>query len=100
MNINNLSFFTPGKINRIEDYTRFRNTRTYINRLSSTVETTEVLMKKSGYSKLNKFKKHREEFDNLDRWVPLKYLNAIKINLATLKFCGELDYDEFENAKG
>ena len=96
--MNFFSLFTPVEINRIEDYTRFRNTKAYIRQLSSRFESTEELMKKSGYAKFEKFKKHREEFDNLDRWVPLKYLDAIGANRATLKFCGELDHEEFEDA--
>lgn len=97
--MNFFSFFTPVKINRIEDYSRFRNTRAYIQHLSSRFESTEELMEKSGYAKPEKFKKHREEFDNLERWVPLKYLDAIGVNHATLKFCGELDHEEFEEAR-
>lgn len=98
--MNYFLFFTPKQINAIADYTRFRNTRAYIRHLSSGFESTKELMEKSGYAKFEKFKKHREEFDNLDRWVPLSYLDAIGVNRATLKFCGELDHEEFEKAKG
>lgn len=94
------SVFTPVKINSIKDYKRLRNTKAYIRHRSSGIESTEELMKKSGYANLNKFKKHRKEFENLERNIPLAYLDAIGVNYATLKFCGELDQEEFDIARG
>lgn len=94
-----IPFFSARQINLIQDYQRFRNTKSYISSRSSRFETTRELMEKSGYAKLNKFRSHRKEFDDMSRDIPLGYLEAIGINSATFRFCNELDYEEFESAR-
>jgi hypothetical protein len=53
-------------------------------------------MRKCGYSSLRKFRFHRKDWDNLERPVPRKYLQAIGVDINTLEFTVELDEEEYE----
>ena len=94
-----IPFLSAVKTNTIEKYKRFYHLKSYIKSKSKNFPTTIKLMNKTEYRNLNKFRKHREEFDNLTRNIPLLYLKAIKIDMETLKFCAELDMEQFKNAR-
>ena len=46
---------------------------------------------------MDKFIRHRKEWDNLERNIPLDYLNHIGIDLNTLKTTVEIDQEEYED---
>ena len=60
------------------------------------VSSLKEMMKFCGYSKFNKFKNHRKEWDELHRDVPLSYFTYIGIKKAVLLFTLELDYEEYK----
>jgi len=93
-----IPFFSATKINTIEEYKRFYHVKSYIQSKSKDFPTTLELMNKTGYRDLNKFRRHREAFDKLGRNIPLLYLKAIKVQIETLKFCAELDMEQFKRA--
>lgn len=94
-----IPFFSAIEINQIEDYIRYRNLKLYIQSRSKLVPTSMDLMKLVGYGNLQKFRDHRSEFDRCQRDIPLSYLKAIGVELDVMKFCFELDQEEFERTK-
>lgn len=87
------------EINHIEDYTRFRNLKLYIQSKSKLVPHSKELSELSCYRNPNKFQSHRKEFDSCKRDIPLQYLEAIGVDVKTVTFCQELDKEEFERTK-
>jgi hypothetical protein len=102
-----IPFFSSRQSNRIEGYERFRQTRAYIRErsdgwkdLGSNVEQMREFMLACGYNDLEKFRKHRAEWDNLRREVPMAYLDAIGVDIETLKVRVELDREEYHSVLG
>lgn len=102
---NIIYFLSAKEINNIENYNRFYHTKAYIKQKSEVFidnrnykEQTKSLMAASGYNDLVKFRKHRINWNNLERSIPLKYLEAIDADLNTLKFTVELDQQEYDRA--
>ncbi|MDH5719832.1 MAG: hypothetical protein OEZ13_04330 [Spirochaetia bacterium] len=93
------------EINRCEDYERLFHAKRYIGQKSSlykdTGKPTEPileLMKAVNYSKYNKFKEHRRQWDSCEKSIPLAYLRAIDADIEILKFTVSVDQEEYENA--
>jgi len=93
-----LELFTKRPINSIEDYERFYHVKCYLRSRSKKYKTTRELMRASGYGNIDKFRRHREAFDNLQRRVPLAYLRAIGVDFEVIKWCLKLDYRDFKRA--
>jgi len=102
-----IPFFSSKQSNRVEGYERFRHAREYIREksdswkdLGSNAEQMRELMLACGYNDLEKFRKHRLEWDNLERQVPIAYLDAVGVDLETLKLKVKLDHDEYQSVLG
>ena len=85
-------------LEKLSDYERFFHTKAYIKSKSESVTDDRRLMRRSGYACLRKFRFHRKAWDNLERPVPRKYLEAIGVDIETLKFTVELDTEEYQKA--
>jgi hypothetical protein len=85
-------------LEKLSDYKRFFHTKAYIQSKSNTFENSRELMQKCGYASLRKFKFRRKLWDNLERPIPRKYLEAIGVRIETLQFTVELDDEEYERA--
>lgn len=89
----------------IKDYQKFFFMRAYISQKSEEFfrgqsrEKIQEVAEEIGYKKIQKFKKHLEEWNRLERKVPLKYLEIIGVQRTTLDFTLELDRAEFERAR-
>ena len=101
--IKEIPFFSVRDINVIEDYERFYHTRAYLLKKSGKLRykrkelpKLKIIAEKSGYKKFNKFIRHREEWHELTRKIPLAYLQAIKAKLDVIKFTVGLDKKEYE----
>lgn len=88
------------RTNECEPFSRFSSTRAYITQRSGvaqgrseTLERTRALMRASGYAKLCKFRKHRERWRQLERDVPLTYLDALGVDREVLQFTVAHDAD-------
>ena len=100
-----LSIFAPKEINRVSDYERFRNTKAFIRQQSLNIPDNQritpalkSLLKRLGYSRFDKFRKNRMEWDNLQRWVPLAYLAAIGADIEIIDYLVRLDQQEYDKA--
>ena len=100
-----MSLFLPAKINRLEDYERYSNTKAYLLQKSGSLtffkdQKSEIheLAEKSGYADFNKFTEHRREWHNINRRIPLGYLSAIGVDFEVLDFVVNVDYQEFRRA--
>ena len=98
-----ITFFSVRNINKLDEYTRFFHTRQYIHQKSAhfpdektTVSAMKKMMEFCGYSKFNKFKMQRKEWDMLIRNIPLSYFEYVGIDREILLFTLELDYQEYE----
>lgn len=94
-----IPFLSAMEINQIEDYIRFRNLILYTQSKSQLVPNSKEFMSLAGYGNLQKFKDHRILFDSCKRDIPLLYLKAIDADLEIVKFCQELDMEEFQKTK-
>ncbi len=99
------SIFAPQEINKVSDYERFRNTRSFIREKSLSISNNRwkdadscELMKKCGYRNYHKLFDHRIDWNDLRRWVPLVYLGAIGADLETIDYVVRLDQDEYDQA--
>ncbi len=90
-----IPFFSANGINTIGEYERFRHTKAYVKQKSAACLDRHDVMRKAGYVHFEKFTQHRKEFDNLNRNIPLKYLDAVAADRDTIGFCSELDMQEF-----
>lgn len=96
-----IPFFSIRSVNKVEDYERFRHCKAYLKIRSGEYTNEKGLMVECGYSvknSLNKFRHHRNEWNDLARRIPLKYLSAIGVEMETLNFTLELDCEEFDRA--
>ena len=98
-----IPYFSAKKINKIDDYERYFHSKAYLMNKSgkltyfkNEVDEIKELAKKSGYTKFNKFVKHRKEWYKMERKIPIKYLDSIGVKLDVLKFTIELDQKEFK----
>ena len=99
------SIFTPPTINKITDYERLRNTKTFIQKRSQNIPNTRrhsalsiELMEKCRYKNYQQFFNHRNEWDALTRKIPLVYLASIKADFETIKYALRLDQQEYDHA--
>jgi len=100
-----IPFFSVLEINEIKDFQRFHNTRKYIKELSAAIPDRlrpypelVALKQRSGYAKLDKFQLHRQEWDDLRRKVPLKYLEGIGADLENIRRSVAADHEEYNLA--
>jgi len=97
--------FFSGEANKIENYEKFHYTKSYIKKKQEEYSESKAkdwiteLAEKLGYRKIQKFKKHMEEWNRMERKIPLKYLEIIGVEGKALDFTLELDWEEFEKAK-
>jgi len=97
--------FFSGEVNKIENYEKFYFTKTFIKKKQEEYSQNKAkdwvteLAEEIGYRKIQKFKKHMEEWNRMGRKIPLKYLEIIGVERKTLDFTLELDWEEFEKAK-
>ncbi len=97
--------FFSGEVNKIENYEKFYFTKTFIKKKQEEYSQNKAkgwvtaLAEQLGYRKIQKFKKHMEEWNRMERKIPLKYLEIIGVERKTLDFTLELDWEEFEKAK-
>jgi len=89
----------------VEDYVRFYQTKVYLYQKSgkliyykNNLPEIRKLAEKAGYKDLNSFLKHREEWHELKRKIPLSYLEALGVDLKVVQFTVELDVEEYEQA--
>jgi len=97
--------FSAKDINKLEDYERFRNLKSYllqkagsINRAYVEKEEIWKLAGAVGYSKYNKFLNHREQWHELVRKIPVSYLDIIGVDYDVLDFTVELDQKDYQSA--
>lgn len=88
---------TAGPQNGLERYIRFRHTKNYMRQRSAQNPDEIQLMKTCGYANLEKFRRHREQWDLLEKPVPKKYLEAINVRLEVLELTVEQDREEYED---
>lgn len=96
-------FFFPLKSHTSpEDYTPYRNCLAYIKQNSHAIPYSGrgqaqrlEIMEKVGMKNYAKFHRRRVEWDNLEGKIPLKYLEAIGVDMDVLSFCLELDNSEY-----
>ncbi len=97
--------FSARDINKLDDYERFRNVKAYLLQKSGPIsrayaDKAEVweLAESVGYKKYNKFLNHRQQWHDLTRKIPVKYLDAIDVDYEILDCTVELDKEEYERA--
>lgn len=100
-----IPFFSAREINSLDDYERFRNTKSFIRQKSSQIkeslrQTPELLelKRKCGYANFPKFREHRQEWDRLERKVPLVYIGAIEADLESIIHAVSIDQQEYDMA--
>lgn len=100
-----IPFFSAREINSLDDFERFRNTKLFIRQKSLQIkdgmkQTPKLveLMRKCGYANFPKFREHRQEWDRLERKVPLVYLGAIGADLENVIQAVSLDQQEYDLA--
>jgi len=97
--------FFSGEVNKIESYEKFYYTKSYIKKKKDEYsqgkgnDWVTELAEQIGYRKIQKFKKHMEEWNRMERKIPYKYLEIIGVERKALDFTLELDCEEFEKAK-
>jgi hypothetical protein len=90
--------FSARTLNDVGSYVRFFHLRSYMQKRSHTVTgkgPTLDLMATCGYKKSAKFARHRADWDDLARPVPIAYLKAIGADLAVVETAAEADLAEF-----
>jgi hypothetical protein len=99
-----IPFISVRQVNQIEDYERFYHLKTYIKCKSDRYKDTGrkknpvivELVKKSGYSKYQKFREHRKDWNNIKRDIPILYLKSIGVDLEVIEDLVKVDLEEFE----
>jgi len=82
-----------------KNYHRFRNVKAYLNGLLNAYHFgIDTLMEISGYRKKQKFIDHQDDWHELSRKIPLKYLDEIGAKHDKLMELAELDGHEFDAA--
>jgi hypothetical protein len=104
-----IPFFSARQINAVEEYERFYHTKLYLQSLSPLPsggfkltgkdrQLFDTMQKACGYAHYSKFVMHKNEWDRLERKMPLSYLHFLGVNRTTLDFVLDLDYGEYEEA--
>ncbi len=95
-------FLQQNDINSVKDYERFRNLKAYLEQKAETLtffkdQKEEIwnLAEKVGYNDFNKFLRHREEWHDLKRRIPMAYLKEIEVDWNIIDFVVDLDQNEF-----
>jgi len=94
--------FLSSKNNKVEGYHKFFHTKTYLKQKAANYpmikwkEWAPKLAEQVGYRKIQKFLNHMEEWNRVERKVPLAYLKAIGVDMDTLDFTLELDREDFK----
>jgi hypothetical protein len=85
--------------NDVENYVYCRRVKDYLllQRQQSGKDIKDIAAA-SGYTKLDKFKTHLNEWQELERPIPKKYLQAINADIDTLLSLSELDKSDYEEA--
>ena len=98
-----IPFFSAREINSIDMYERLYHTKMYFKDKSELIPDRmrpnpqiALLMKKCGYVNFTKFRAHRKEWDNIERKIPLSYLDAIGADLESIKEKVRIDQDEYD----
>lgn len=105
-----MSTLSPLLVRRPVDYVPYRNCRQYIAQKSArfadpgfrdSFETTPELrglLEAVGYAHVDRFRNDRRAWDELSAPVPLRYLDAIGVDLHVLEFALEEDVTLFDQA--
>lgn len=100
-----IPFLSAREINSLDDFIRFRHTKSFISQKSSQVKDSRrqtpgliELMKMCGYASFQKFREHRQEWDLLERKVPLVYLGAIGADIESIMHTVCIDQQEYDMA--
>jgi len=93
-----LSIFSAQEISSINEYERFHHTKAYVKSKSELVISKNELLTACGYRNIDKFKKHRMEWDRLLRPVPLSYLSSIGVDMKVITLTIEVDKEEYMKA--
>lgn len=91
------------KYNIIKDYVMFSHTKNYLLQKSgpinyffkNQVDEIRKIAKVSGYKDFNQFIKHRKKWHELERKIPLPYLEKIGAEIEVLKFTVQLDIKNY-----
>ena len=85
--------------NYAENYVYCRRVKDYLlSQHEKSGNDTKDIAAASGYTKLDKFKIHLKEWQELERPIPKKYLQAINVNIDILLSLLELDKLDYEEA--
>ena len=85
--------------NKVEDYVYCRHVKDYLlSQHQKSGKDLKDIAAASGYTKIDKFKRHLEGWQNLASPIPKKYLQAINVDLDTLLSLLELDKVDYEVA--
>ncbi len=90
---------TGNSPNKVEDYIYCRHVKDYLlSQHQKSGKDIKDIAAASGYTKLDKFKMHLKNWQDLTSPIPKKYLQAIDVDLDTLLSLFELDKAEYESA--
>jgi hypothetical protein len=105
-----MSTLSPLLVRRPVEYLPYRNCRTYVSQKSSrypdpgfrdsfdSTPELRALMEAVGYARVDRFRNDRRVWDELAVPVPLRYLDAIGVDLHVLEFALEEDVALFDQA--
>lgn len=74
---------------------KFFHTSNYIKSKSKISKTSMDMISSSGYNNIEKFNEHRKLFDLCLKDIPISYLQFIGVDFKVLKFCIELDLENY-----
>lgn len=95
----NMTGLSNPPINKIENYEYGRCIKAYLRqKLNSCGKSNKELMEASGYTNPGKFQFHQAGWHGLCRNIPMKYLEAIDVDLEVLQYVVELDNENFQKA--
>ena len=82
-----IPFFSVPDSNKIDDYFPFRHLSSYIKSCSCRFKNKHELLLLCGYAKnsYDKFRTHQEQWNDLKRCIPRKYLSVIKADLQEIQ---------------
>jgi hypothetical protein len=94
----NLTLFSNPQ-NEVENYVYCKHVKDYLlSQHQKSGKDIKDIAYASGYAKLEKFKKHLEEWQKLEKPIPRKYLQVINVDIDTLLSLLELDKLDYEAA--
>ncbi len=83
----------------MQNYEFCGNIKAYLRqRLESCEKSNQELMVATGYANARKFATHQKQWHYLKRDIPIKYLDAIKVDMKVLEFTIELDCENTKKA--